>query len=186
MCRHQRPTYVVGTVNHIMIFWERLIPLLRSIETLPRKQSAHPSSSQLALTTFTTTSPSSSHHLQHTHTMPHKISIETISQDRHTSARPSRVFGLLNGHGFGLFPTGTGRQVGVSSRALEEEGEGVFGMARRRRGLTGGGRGKVSAERQGGNECERSENLPSRRRHEAVVGRPRYRILVSVSKDQHG
>ncbi|KAJ9096815.1 hypothetical protein QFC21_005086 [Naganishia friedmannii] len=78
--------------------------------------------------------------------MVHKISIEKMSQDRHAaSTSNSKVFGLLNGHGFGLFPTGRGNMAyGSASRYDLEEDDDVlsyrFGARRagKSRGLTGG------------------------------------------------
>lgn len=75
--------------------------------------------------------------------MVRKISIEKMSQERHArSNSQSKVFGLLNGHGFGLFPTGTGGRGGAAYHAMDEE-EDSLGYrlgARRGRGrtLTGG------------------------------------------------
>jgi hypothetical protein len=74
--------------------------------------------------------------------MVHKISIEKMSQERHAaSSSQSKVFGLLNGHGFGLFPTGTGGRA-AAYHAVDEEEDALgyrFGTRRGRgRTLTGG------------------------------------------------
>lgn len=72
-----------------------------------------------------------------------------MSQERHAaSTSQSKVFGLLNGHGFGLFPTGSGgRGAGgyatVSHHGLDEDEDVLgyrFGTRRggRSRTLTGG------------------------------------------------
>ncbi|KAJ9090946.1 hypothetical protein QFC20_007776 [Naganishia adeliensis] len=71
--------------------------------------------------------------------MVHKISIDTTSHDRNPS---NNVFGLLNGHGFGLFPTGRGAGYAtVSHYGLEDDDDSGYRGGRRtgKRMLTGGG-----------------------------------------------
>ncbi|KAI5449138.1 hypothetical protein NCC49_005276 [Naganishia albida] len=74
--------------------------------------------------------------------MVHKISIEKMSQERHARSNShSKVFGLLNGHGFGLFPTGSGGRGAAYSMVDEEEDALGYRFGARRgkgRALTGG------------------------------------------------
>jgi hypothetical protein len=104
--------------------------------------------------------------------MVHKISIEKMSQERHARSNShSKVFGLLNGHGFGLFPTGTGGR-GTAYQGMDEEEDALgYRFAGRR------GKGRALTGSVG-----RSFNVSSLRKRDVIelMG------LSSLPREDHG